>query len=128
MDEANQYAGGSTSFGCGGANGLFRLERDWVDYKEDEGIGRGSGDDFPEHTAEIIVNNRRALVIGRGGTGNSHLIQLLRPNFEALGYKVRCIAFTHVAVANINSVEYPAYTILHLLHSFVGSKRHVFST
>ncbi len=34
-----------------------------------------------------------------------------------------CIAFTHVAVAHVNSVEYPAYTILHLLHRFVGSKR-----
>ena len=73
--------------------------------------------------AEIIVKNRKALVVGRGGTGKSHLIKLLRPKFEALGYKVKCIAFTHVVVANIKSAEYPAYTILHLLHSFVGSKR-----
>jgi hypothetical protein len=73
--------------------------------------------------AEVIVKNRRALVIGRGGTGKSHLIGLLRRKFKALGYKVICIAFTHVAVANVNDVEYPAYTILHLLRRFVGYKR-----
>ena len=102
---------------------MFLLPQNWVDYKEDEGIGRGPGDDFQEKMADIIVKNRKALVIGRGGTGKSHLIKLLRPKFEALGYTVRCIAFTHVAVANINSAENPAHTILHLLHSFVGSKK-----
>ena len=81
------------------------MERDWIDYKEDEGIGRGPGDDFQDKIAEIIVKNRKALVIGRGGTGKSHLIKLLRPKFEARGYTVKCIAFTHVAVANINSAE-----------------------
>jgi len=111
------------SFGHWSANGCFRIDREWVDYGEDEGIGRGPDDTFQEEMAEVIVKNRRALVIGRGGTGKSHLIGLLRPKFKALGYKVMCIAFTHVAVANVNDVEYPAYTILHLLHRFVGSKR-----
>ena len=111
-------------FGHWSANGTFRIEeREWVDYGEDEGIGRGPDDTFQEEMAEVIVKNRRALVIGRGGTGKSHLIKLLRPKFKALGYQVMCIAFTHVAVANVNNVEYPAYTILHLLHQFVGNKR-----
>ena len=110
-------------FGYWRANGPFRLERVWVDYVEAEGLGRGPNDTFQEEMAEVIVKNRKALVIGRGGTGKSHLIKLLRPKFEALGYKVMCIAFTHVAVANINSVEYPAYTVLYLLHNLIGSKR-----
>jgi hypothetical protein len=118
--EEDQYRG---SFGHWSANGSFRLEREWVDYGEDEGLGRGPDDKFQEEMAEVIVKNRRALVIGRGGTGKSHLIGLLRPKFKALGYKVICIVFTHVAVANVNDVEYPAYTILHLLHRFVGNKR-----
>ena len=111
-------------FGHWSANGTFRIEeRQWVDYGEDEGNGRGPDDTFQEEMAEVIVKNRRALVIGRGGTGKSHLIKLLRPKFKALGYNVMCIAFTHVAVANVNNVEYPAYTILHLLHRFVGSDK-----
>ena len=72
--------------------------------------------------AENIVKNRKALVIGRGGAGKSHMVKRLRPTFEARGYTVRRIEFTHVAVVYINSAEYPAHTILHLLHSFVGSK------
>ena len=63
------------------------------------------------------------MVIGRGGTGKSHLIKLLKPKLEKQGFKVMCVAFTHVAVANLNGVECDAHTILHLLHNFVGSKR-----
>ena len=121
--EANQYAGGSTSFGHWSANGVFRLERVWVDYKEDEGIGRGPNDTVQEKMAEVIVKNQRALTTGRGGTGKGHLIKLLLPMLEALVYKVMCVAFTQVAVANTNSAEYPAYTILHLLHRFIRNKR-----
>ncbi len=73
--------------------------------------------------AELLAKKRRGLVLGRGGVGKSHLIKLLRPKLEALGYKVMCIAFTHVAVANFPGAECPAYTILHMLHRFVGSKR-----
>ncbi len=72
--------------------------------------------------AELIAKKRRGLVSGRGGVGKSHLIKLLRPKLEALGYKVMCIAFTHVAVANLNGAECPAYTILHMLHRFVANK------
>ena len=49
-------------------------------------------------------------VIGRGGTGKSHLMKLLKPKWEKQGHKVICIAFTHVAVANINGVECEAHT------------------
>ena len=111
------------SYGHWSANGSFRIEREWLDYGEDEGIGRGNDDTFQEEMASAIVKNRRALVRGRGGTGKSHLIKLLRPKFKALGYQVMCIAFTHVAVANVNDVEYPAYTILYLFHHFLGNKR-----
>ena len=57
------------------------------------------------------------------GQANLFLIKLLKPKLEKRGYKVICIAFTHVAVANLNGVECDAHTILHLLHNFVGSKR-----
>ena len=113
QDEEDMFCG---SFGHWSANGSFLLEQRWIDKTEDEGLGRGPNDTFQKEMAELIVKNKRALVIGRGGTGKSHLIGLLRPKFKALGYTVICIAFTHVAVANVNDVEYPAYTILHLLH------------
>ena len=71
--EDDQFRG---SFGHWSANGFFRLAREWVDYGEDEGLGRGPDDKFQEEMAEVIVKNRRALVIGRGGTGKSHLIGL----------------------------------------------------
>ena len=32
----------------------------------------------------------------------SELIKKLRPTSEAMGYTVTCVAFTHVAVANID--------------------------
>ena len=60
--EDDQFRG---SFGHWSANGCFRLAREWVDYGEDEGLGRGPDDKFQEEMAEVIVKNRRALVIGR---------------------------------------------------------------
>ena len=73
--------------------------------------------------AEQLARTHGGMVIGRGGTGKSHLIKLLKPKLEKQGYTVKCIAFTHVAVANLNGVECGAHTILHLLHNFVGKKR-----
>ena len=62
------------------------------------------------------------MVNGRGGTGKSHFIKLLKPKLEEIGYKVICIAVTHVAVANLNGVECDIHTILRLIHRFVGRK------
>ena len=111
------------SFGHWFANGGFVLDKEWFDITEPEAIGRTPDDKFQADVAELLAKKRRGLVLGRGGVGKSHLIKLLRPKLEGMGYKVMCIAFTHVAVANLNGAECPAYTILYMLHRFVGSKR-----
>ena len=67
--------------------------------------------------------NRGKLCARQRRHRKSELIKKLRPKFEAMGYKVTCVAFTHVAVANIDDEKYPARTILHLLHRFVGKPR-----
>ena len=72
--------------------------------------------------AEKLATAGGGMVNGRGGTGKSHLIKLLKPKLEKIGYKVICIAVTHVAVANLDGVECDIHTILHYLHRFVGSK------
>ena len=51
-------------------------------------------------------------------------LSFLKWKLEKIGYKVICIAVTHVAVANLNGVECDLHTILHYLHRFVGSKRY----
>ncbi len=119
----DKLEGFAQSFGHWSANGGFVLEKDWFDVTEPEEIGRTPEDTFQEDAAELLAKKRRGLVLGRGGVGKSHLIKLLRPKLEALGYKVMCIAFTHVAVPNLNGAECPAYTILHMLHRFVGNKK-----
>ncbi len=69
------------------------LEKDWCDFTEPEEIGRTPQDTFQEEMAEVLAKKRKGLVLGRGGVGKSHLIKLLRPKIESLGYKVMCIAF-----------------------------------
>ena len=123
MKEKEQLKEENISYGHWSINGAFLLDIPWDDIAEDEGVGRGPEDTFQEEMAERIAENGGAMVIGRRGTGKSHLIKLLKPKLEKQGFKVMCIAFTHVAVANLNGVECDAHTILHLLHNFVGSKR-----
>ena len=86
----------------------------WDDIGAGEGIGRGLDDTFQEEMADKLARTGGGMVVGRGGTGNSHLIKFLNPKLEKQGYKVICIAFTHVALANLNGVECRAHTILHL--------------
>ena len=123
LQEKAQLKEDGWSYGHWSVDGTFLVDPPWDDIAEDAGIGRGPDDTFQEEMAEKLAKTGGGMVIGRGGTGKSHLIKLLRPKLENLGYKVICIAFTHVAVANLNGVECQAHTILHLLHSFVGSKR-----
>ena len=123
MKEKEQLKEENISYGHWSINGAFLLDIPWNSIAEDEGVGRGPEDTFQEEMAERIAENGGAMVIGRGGTGKSHLIKLLKPKLEKQGFKVMCIAFTHVAVANLNGVECDTHTILHLLHNFVGSKR-----
>ena len=110
------------NFGHWSANGGCVLDKDWFDVTEPEEIGQTPQDTFQEEMAELLAKKRRFLVLGRGGDGKSHLIKLLRPKLEALGYKVMCIAFTHVAVTSLNGAECPAYTILHMLHQVCGQQ------
>ena len=110
-------------YGHWSTNGAFLADPPWEGIAEDQGIGRGVGDTFQEEMAAKLAKAGGDMVIGRGGTGTSHLIKLLRPKLEEVGYKVICIAVTHTAVANLNGVECGVCTILHLPHRFVGSKR-----
>ena len=73
--------------------------------------------------ADTLAETGGGMVVGRGGTGQPHLIKRLRPKVEKMGFKVICAAFTHVVVANLNGVECATHTILPLLHRFVGSNR-----
>ena len=119
-EELKKY---SLSYGHWSVNGYFLVDPQWVNITEEEGIGRGPDDTYQEEMAEKLATARGGMVNGRGGTGKSYLIKLLKPKLEEIGYKVICIAFTHVAVANLNGIECDVHTILHLLHRFVGSKR-----
>ena len=51
----------------------------WNDFSEPEGIGRGPDDTFQEEMAEKLATAGGGMVNGRGGTGKSHLIKLLKP-------------------------------------------------
>ena len=121
--EKEQLKEDGWSYGHWSVTGAFLLDPPWNDIAEDEGIGRGPADTFQEEMADKLAQTGGGMVVGRGGTGKSHLIKLLRPKLEKMGFKVICVAFTHVAVANLNGAECAAHTILHLLHNFVGSKR-----
>ena len=67
-----------------------------------------------------IAKNRGGLVIGRGGSGKSHLLKkYLREAFIKEKYKeekIHVIAFTHVAAQNCEGD-----TILHELHAKIQS-------
>lgn len=68
--EDDQFRG---SFGRWSANGYFRLAWEWVDYGEDEGLGKDPNNNLQEEMAEDIVKDWRAFVIGGGWTGRSPL-------------------------------------------------------
>lgn len=123
LQEKDQLKEDGWSYGHWSVNGAFLVDPPWNDIAEEKGIGRGPDDTFQEEMAEKLAQTGGGMVIGRGGTGKSHLIKLLVPKLEKIGYTVICIAFTHVAVANLNGVECDAHTILHLLYKFVGSKK-----
>ena len=55
-------------YGYWSANGNFQLQRSWVNFEEEEGLGRGDDDTFQEEAAENAMN-RGGFVRGRGGTG-----------------------------------------------------------
>ena len=123
LQEKDELKEEGWSYGHWSVNGAFLVDPPWNDIAEEEGIGRGPDDTFQEEMAEKLATTGGGMVKGRGGTGKSHLIKLLVPKLKKMGYKVLCIAFTHVAVANLNGVPCDAHTILHLLYRFVGSKR-----
>ena len=111
MKEKEQLKEDNISYGHWSVDGAFFFDIPWDDIAEDEGIGRGPDDTFQEEMADKLARTGGGMVIGRGGTSKSHLIKLLKPKLEKQGYKVICIAFTHVAVANLNGVECEAHTI-----------------
>ena len=97
----------------------FLFERHWHVVAEEPGLGRGDGDTFQEETAQKIFDNQGGYVAGRGGTGKSHLIKLLRQKLEAAGWTVDVIAQTHVQSRNVDGE-----TVLRHLHQKIGCKRH----
>ena len=56
------------------------------DSSEPEGIGRGPEDTFQEEMAEKLATAGGGMVNGRCGAGKSHLIKLLKPKLENIGY------------------------------------------
>ena len=76
------------SYGHWSSNGYFMFDQEelpWNDFSEPEGIGRGLEDTFQEEMAEKLATAGGGMVNGRGGTGKSHLIKLLKPKLEILG-------------------------------------------
>ena len=107
------------SYGHWNINGGFLYDRFWRIEEEEEGIGTcDENDTYQERMADLIVDNCGGYVSGRGGTGKSYLLRLLKEKFEKLGYRVHYIAFTHVAAANLDG-----NTILHELHQWSQGKR-----
>jgi hypothetical protein len=99
----------------------FLYDRVWTLMAEEPGIGRGPDDTFQEEAAERIAENGfQAYVDGRGGTGKSRLLQMVKKKAEEAGWTVDVLAFTHVQAANVNGA-----TILHHLHAKAHSKKHV---
>ena len=107
------------NFGHWSLNGGFKCFRQWRTIEEEEGLGScDENDTFQTEMADLLVENRGGYVSGRGGTGKSWMLKLLKPKFEKLGYNVHYIAFTHVAAANLEG-----NTILYELHRYAQKKR-----
>jgi hypothetical protein len=102
------------------SNGRFKFVRDWRVVTEKPGLGRGEDDTFQEEMARLIVENLGGYVAGRGGSGKSHMLKILKRLFREAGFTVDVIAFTHVQAANVDGS-----TIRHFLHANARSKRHV---
>ena len=75
----------NVSYGHWSVNGAIFFDIPLNDIAEDEGIGRGPGDTFQEEMAEELARTGGGMVIGRGGTGKSHRIKLLKPKLEKQG-------------------------------------------
>ncbi len=102
---------------------VFTFERHWRVLAEEPGLGRGPGDTFQEEAAQTIYDNRGGYVAGRGGTGKSWLLELIKKRFLTAGWteaQIDVIAFTHVQAANVEGD-----TVLHHLHAKVKCKRHL---
>ena len=77
------------SYGHWSLNGTFFFDlQPWNDIAEDEGIGRGPDDTFQEEMAEQLARTAGGMVCGRGGTGKSHLITLLKQKLETISEKI----------------------------------------
>ena len=87
---------------------------------EGPGLGRGEDDTFQEEMARLIVENLGGYVAGRGGSGKSHMLKILKRLFQEACFKVDVLAFTHVQSANVDGS-----TIRQFLHANARSKRHV---
>ena len=102
------------------SDGRFKFRRKWQVISEEPGLGRGPNDTFQEETARHIVENRGGYVAGRGGTGKSYMLKILKRLFQEAGFIVDIVSTTHVQAANIDGG-----TIRHFLHANARSKRHV---
>jgi hypothetical protein len=83
---------------------------------------------------DLIIKNRGAIVIGRGGTGKSQLIkgrmdgdrQVIKGLVEAFEKKdllTYVVALTHTAVANVTTTAIVASTLLAFLHRNMKRKK-----
>jgi hypothetical protein len=116
-----RFPPGTGAFGQWLHEPRFLFERHWKLLEEDDGIGdRSEQDTFQKEVAEAVFQNDGALVQGRGGTGKSHLIELLREKYKSAGFRVDVVAFTHVQAANVDGE-----TVLHDLYKNVRRKRRV---
>ena len=102
------------------SNGRFKFKREWKVVAEGPGLGRGEDDTFQEEMARLIVENLGGYVAGRGGSGKSHMLKILKRLFQEAGFKVDVLAFTHVQSANVDGS-----TIRQFLHAQAKSMRHV---
>jgi hypothetical protein len=108
------------------------MRREWKIY-ERPGIGCGSDDSYQAEVVDMIVKNRGAFVVGRGGTGKSKLITGMKSGcqafrglveaFKELDLLTYVVALTHTAVANVTNAEIEASTLLRSLHGNVRRKK-----
>lgn len=99
----------------------FLFERHWRTMEEEHGIGDLSASDtFQKEAVDAIFDHGSALCTGPGGAGKSHMIKDLRQRYEAAGFRVDVIAFTHVQAANADG-----HTVLLDMHRNVLCKKRV---